>query len=338
MATLVYPTAAELRLVEQEFVRPLVAQDPLLQAIFPIETSDDHLLAWEQMDNYIGLQQVRGLDGAFAKVNKVGAKRYIAEPGIYGEYIDLNETELTRRRQLGTPNQLVDVSDMVMSAQAQLLGRRYDRIRYIAWTLLTTGTFSVAGPAGGVLHTDTYSVQTQSAAVSWGTVATATPIADFRTVQALGPAKGVSFGAGATAFMNRFTYNRMMSNTNSADLGGRRSNGLVPINDREALNRYLSADDLPSFLVYDEGYYNDSASFTRFIPNSKVVIVGKRPSGVRIGAYRMTRNINNPGFAPGPYTEVRQEPTPPKGWQVFDGHNGGPIIEFPGAVCILDVS
>jgi hypothetical protein len=337
MATLVYPTSAELRQVEQELVRPLVSQDPLLAKIFPIETSDDHLLAWEQLDNYIGLQQVRGLDGAFARVNRTGAKRYIAEPGIYGEYVNLNETELMRRRQLGTTNTTMDVSDMVMSAQAQLLGRRYDRIRQIAWTLLATGTFSVASPTGAILHTDTYSVQTASAAVTWATVATATPIADFRTVQALGPSRGANFGAGASAFMNRATYNTLIGNTNSADLGGRRTAGLLPINDREALNRFLSADDLLGFQVYDEGYYNDSNSFTRFIPNNKVIIVGVRQSGVRIGAYRMTRNINNPGFAPGAYTEVRQETEPPKGWQVYDGHNGGPIIEFPGAVVVLTV-
>lgn len=337
MATYSYPTSAQLREIEQEVLPRLMADDPFFE-IMPVETVDDYLLVWEQQDNFLGLQQVRGLDGAFPRVIKTGAKRYQMEPGVYGEYVDLNETELTRRRQLGQWTGPVNISDLTRTAQDQLLQRRLDRIRYIGWTLLATGTFSIAGPNGAVLHTDTYSLQTASAAVAWGTAGSATPLVDFRTVQLLGPAKGANFGAGARAFMNRTTFNKLVGNTNSADLGGRYTVLQNTARSVGTINQVTAAEDLPEIVIYDTGYFTDAGTFTRFLANDKVVIVGQRPGGRRVGAYRMVRNVNNPNLAPGPYTEVIQQPNPPKRIDVFDGHNGGPVVEFPGSVAILTVS
>lgn len=338
MATFIFPTTGQLRAIEQEVLPRLMADRPIFD-ILPVETVDDYLLVWEQLDNFIGLQQVRGLDGALPRVIKVGARRFQMEPGVYGEFIDLNETELTRRRQLGQwPNNGVDVRDLVRASQDQLLQRRLDRIEFIGWTLLATGTFSIAGPNGAVLHTDTYTTQTASAAVAWATVATATPLADFRAVQLLGPAKGANFGAGAVAYLNRTTFNKMVSNTNASDLAGRFTVLMNTVRSPESINRIAAGEDLPAIQVYDGGYFTDAGTFTRFIANDKVIIVGQRPGGRRVGAYRYVRNVNNPGMAPGPYTEVIPQPNPPKRIDVFDGHNGGPVIEYPGSIAVLTVS
>jgi hypothetical protein len=330
MATFSYPTMLELRQIEQEILPRLTQDDPLLMdgGILPIETVDDHMLAWEQQDNYIGLQQVRGLGGEFVRVKKVGAKRYTEEPGVYGEFIDLDETELMRRRQLGSWDGRVNIDDLVRNAQDQLLQRRLDRIRQIGWTLLATGTFSVAGPTGGVIHTGTYSPQTSTAGVTWATSATAVPLANFRTVQALGPSRGANFGAGALA-------------TKAADLGGRLTNAAYnSIRSLGRVNEITLGEDLPTIMIYDEGYTTDAGSFTRFVPNNKVIVIGRRPSGVSVGEYRMTRNINNAGMAPGAFTMVRDsidQQQPPRRLDVFDGHNGGPVLYFPGAVVIMTV-
>jgi hypothetical protein len=49
MATFSYPTMLELRQIEQEILPRLTQDDPLLMdgGILPIETVDDHMLAWE---------------------------------------------------------------------------------------------------------------------------------------------------------------------------------------------------------------------------------------------------------------------------------------------------
>src|SRR5438270_9372171 len=126
MTDLLFPSTAELEEVAQDKLPRLIADRPVF-TVFPIETSDNYLLMWEQKDNYLGLAQVRGLNGMPARVNRIGAKRYQMQPGVYGEYIPIDEVELTTRRQWGTFGTPIDLSDLVMEAQDQLLGRRLDR-------------------------------------------------------------------------------------------------------------------------------------------------------------------------------------------------------------------
>jgi hypothetical protein len=338
MADFIFPTAAELIAVAQEKMPRLTADRPAFQ-ILPIRTTSDVLLIWEQMDNYTGLQQVRGLNGAPSRVKKVGVKRYLMEPGYYGEFQVIDERELTMRRQIGTWDSAVNISDLVMVAQDQLLGRRLDRIELIVWTLLTTGVFSVSTADGVIAHTDRFNIQTYTAVVPWGTVATATPLANFRDIQLLGRGKSTSFNGSSTAFMNRTTWNKLISNLNAADLFGRRTTGLSTYENIAEVNKLLLGDDLPSITIYDEGYLDDNNVFQLFIPNDKVVVVGKRPAGQTVGEYRMTRNANNGALQPGPYMKVidRGELAVPRTIEVHDGHNGGPVLYFPGAIILMNV-
>jgi hypothetical protein len=272
-------------------------------------------------------------------VSRVGAKRFVETPGVYGEFSLIDEIELTRRRQWGTIDTLVNINDLVMGEQDRLLMRRLDRIETIIWTLLTTGTFSVAGPTGTTLHTASYTTQTYSAGVAWGTSATATPLADFRAVALLGRGYSVMFNQDATAYMNQGTLNKMLTNTNSADLFGRRTAGLGTYNTPGQVSQLLQGDLLPSIQVYEGGYYDSSNTWQKYIPDNKVVVIGRRPSGVPIGKYMMTRNANNPGSAPGAYTKVidRGEDAVPRSVEVHDGHSGGPALLFPSSVVLMSV-
>jgi hypothetical protein len=252
----------------------------------------------------------------------------------------VDEIELTRRRPLGQFSGSVQISDLVMQRQDQLLGRRLDRIEKIGWDLLTAGTFSVTGPDGMTLHSDTYTFQTASAAVAWATFATATPLKDLRAVQLLSRGLSISLGGNATAYMNRVTFNNMVANTNTNDLAGRRTSGLQSVLTKDEINSVLAGEDLPQIVVFDGGYLDSSGTFQPFIANSKVIIIGKRLDGAAIGNYIYTRNANNLDLSAGPYMKVvdNGDEAVPRLIEVHDGHNGGPIVEFPGAVVILTVS
>lgn len=334
MPTYTYPSAAELRAIEQEKLPVLIQDDPIF-SILPLDEVDDDLLIWEQMDNYTGLQQIRGLNGEPSRVKQVGAKSYMMRPGVYGEFIRVDEEQLTRRRQLGTFGTPINIDDLVMRAQDQLLNRRIDAIRYIGWTLLTTGTFSIANPNGGLpMHTDTFPLQTFDAATSWATTATATPLADLRAMQLLSRGRGVDFGPRATLYVNRVTANYLLSNTNANDIGGKRTSGLANIMSLADVNALLTGESLPNIAIYDEGYVDESGTFVPFIADLTGVLVGRRTSGASIGNYRMTRNANNPNLEPGAYTKVidKGETEVPRIIDVHDGHNGGPVLYFPSAI------
>ena len=338
MATFVYPTAAEINLIAQDKLPVLTLQDPIFKH-FPIREVNTSIVMWEQMDNYTGLQQVRGIDGKPQRVKKTGAERFTMTPGVYGEFETLDELELTERRPLGTlPGGVIDVTDLVMMAQDKLLSRRIDRIRWIAWTLVTTGVFSVPLATGGIGHTDRYTLQT-FAGSSWSTPATATPLQDFRGVKLLARGHGIRLGSGATAYMNQVTFNKLTSNTNQADLFGKRTAGLATVIGVDEINKVLLLEDMPSIVIYDEGYLNDFGIFVPFIADNTTVVIGTRIDGAAIGGYQMTRNANNPNFEPGAYMKVVDDPNDvPRNIAVHDGHNGGPIISYPSAVVLMTTS
>lgn len=342
MPTYQYPTAARLREIEMDLLPRLTADDPLF-AMLPIEEVNDSVIMWTQGDNYLGLQQLRGLNGEPSRVSRVGSKTYLEVPGVYGEFLAIDETELTRRARQDDSTAHINLTDLVMRLQAQLLQRRLDRIRVIGWTLLATGSFSVAAPNGATLHAGSYSVQTAAAAVSWATLATATPLIDFRGLQTKHRGHSVDFGRGAKAYLNRVTANNLLNNTNAADLAGRRVDNGNTVNSLQAINSIMLDNDLPQFVVYDEGYLDDSGTFQPFIPNERVVVVGRRSNGGRLGSYVMTRNASNPNVAPGAYTRVvtkgiGENERPPASVEVHDGHNGGPALEFPSAVVVFDTT
>lgn len=325
--------------IEQVLLPQLMEDDPVFQ-IMPIENADASTLKWDQLDNFLGLQQARGMNGNPSRVVKTGSKQYEMRPGYYGEYELIDEEELTERRKLGTFGTPVSIDDLVGVAQRKLLQRRLDRIRYICWTLLTSGTFTVAAPHGGYIHADTFALNSSTASPLWSSTTTAAPVDFLRTVVLNQRGQSVNFGRGAKIYMNRGSVNNLLKNSNSADIGGkyRIGGGNTPVN-LEDINRILDANDLPSIIEYDRGYLNDAGTFTNFIPDGKAVLIGQRPSGARLGEYRMTRNANNPDLAPGPYTAIfdRGETTVPRQIEVHDGHNGGPVIFFPGSIRILNI-
>jgi hypothetical protein len=345
MATYQYPEARELREISPALMAD-ITKDDFIFSVFPITESNATMLEWSVEDDDFGLQQLRGLDGAPVHVVPTGETSYVSEPGYFGEYETITERELTLRAGSVVGESVVDISDLVARKNRQLLGREVTRIRQILWTLVTTGTFSISGKGSTLTHTDTFLIQTDTGS-DWSTASTATPLADFRDVQQLGAEHGVEFNSSAVAVMNRVTANRMFANTNASDLGGM---GFIGVNmvtrvtGPEAANSILTGEGLPTILVYDKGYKNDSGTFTKFVADDKVVYFGTRNDGDRIGEYRMTRNLVNPGGAPGSYQFVKDycaginapKQVPPK-IEVHRGHSGGPILTRPKAIVVQSV-
>lgn len=337
--TFAYQNSYELREIEQDLL-PSMESDYLGSEILPTTTTDEVTLIWEQMDNFIGLQQARGLDGLPSKVNRIGSKRYEAEPGVYGEFTDIDERELTKRAELATRGMVVDISDLVAVAQHQLLQRRLDRLEYIRWTLLTTGTYLVASPDGGYITYDRFNLSTITAGTAFSNLSASTPLQFFRDLKKQHRGHSSVFNKQGKIYANTTTVNNILNNTNSADFGGKRTDYGATVNMLGAFNQILLENDLPSLVEYDKTYQDDTNTAQTFIPDSKMVAIGKRTSGAAVGEYRMTRNVNNPAEQ-GAYSLVwdsaDHDGRPPRRLEVHDGHNGGPVIFFPSAVKILSV-
>jgi hypothetical protein len=256
----------------------------------------------------------------------------------------LTEEDITvGTRQLGSWNGRMDISEKILDRQNLLLQRELDRIEQIIWALLSTGTFAVSQPGGSVIHTDIYNPQTYDGS-SWADPDGGTPLADLRSAKLLARGHSVSFGASSKLYINAATANNILSNQNPADLGGRLSvsiSGYRPLTNSLAdVNTFLMGQDLPQFVIYDQGYPDDDGNWTLYIPNGKAILVGQRQGGAQIGSYRLVRNANNPDLAPGSYSKVVDtgEDKVPRTIEVHRGHNGGPTLTWPSALVIVNVA
>ncbi len=340
MATeFIFPSSVELREIERELLPRLTAERPIFD-ILPIRNLDSYVMQYEQRGNLTGLQQVRGLGGDPRRVKEIGAVVKYVEPGVYGEFRNINEVDLTARRPYGANfGTQINIDDLVMDASEHLLERQLDRQEQLGWNTLIYGTFTALGEVGQVLHTDTYSIQTFTAGIPWSTQATSFPLGNLRQVQVLSRGKSVNFGAGGTLYMNRVTFNTMNANTNASDLGGKRATGLSSITGVTQVNEVLTRDDLPNIVVYDRGYIDEGGTFQLFIPNGRAVLVGRRDSGTPIGNMQAVRNANNPDLGPGAYYKVidRGPDRVPRTIEVHRGWNGGPVLLHPEAVVSLNL-
>lgn len=341
MPTLVYPTWQELTEIDRDLVTRTAFDSPIF-SMFPIVTTDANLVTWEQQDVVLGLMQVRGWNAPNPSVPRLGAKRYTMMPSAYGEFTAIDELEMTSRAAQGRYDVPINITDLVRDAQDQLLSRQINRIEWILWTLLTTGTFTVLDVKGSVVATDAYTPQSFTASVTWATHATATPLGDLRQVQLLSRGHSISFGPDAVAFMNRATWNDFISNTNAADLGGRKGAGLQSLQSLAEANELLTRDGAPNIVIYDDGYYDDTGTFQLWIPNNKVVVVGRRRNGASIGNFSYTRNASNPDFGGRPVVKIvdkgaAMDEPPPRRIEVHRAFNGGPKLYYGNAVVIMTV-
>ena len=333
-----YPTSKELRVVGPELEVELTRTRPTFK-YFPFRDVAEWRIEWEVKDNYRGFQQLRGLNGEPSYVKMVGHKRYSAEPGAFGEYMTVDEKQMTIRAASANADGPVDIGDLVRERQDYLALREIDLVEFIQWSLLLNGQFVIAGPTGAIF-TDTFPIQTATLS-DWSDLDNATPIRDLRNLKlGLLTSTSANFGTTAEALLNSVTLSYVLNNRNPADLGGVKLDYGRSVLGLEDVNRIFVGQDIPTLIPYNGGYTRESDGVRQlWIPNDKVSIIGARPNGEPVGEYRRVRNVNNPGNAPGSYDVVidHLERRVPRTIEVHRGHNGGPVIYYPGSIVVASV-
>ena len=342
----VFTQSASLQAVLQDKILPLTWNDPLFE-LMPLDYIDASMVIWEQKDNWTGATNPRQYNGGFGRVQREGINQWKVQPGAYGDQKEMLEDYLTEGREIGTFGAGLDIRKAQLEDQDHLLGRAIDRIRIIGWNLLSTGTYSVPGPSGTVLATDTFALQPFTAANPWSDHVNSTPLADMRAMALLKRGHSVRFDATSDFFLNQTWVNHMLSNTNNADIGGRRkidaNNNIEPLSVKQ-VNEIFLGEDLPKVRPYDEGYYPDPIAgvaqpFQLFIPNNQGVLVGKRQTGEPVMKFWMTRNANNLSVGRGStqlYTDFEFKKNPVRAISTV-AFNGAPAIYFPSAVVMASI-
>ena len=326
MADFSYSDARTLTEAGKEKMHVLEQDDPIFE-YFPIEEKDVSIISWEQEDADKGLQQVRGINGAPKHVKALGAKRFTVEPGVFGEFRNIDEKELTERRKLGTYDQHIDIDDLVAKEQDRLLGRENDRIRVVLWLLVTRGEYNLLSETGQMIYAAAFLFPTFTAPVPWSDPVNSTPIADIRNLmlQGIDLITDADFGAQGKLYLNQKKIQQMIANKNPDDLGGRFTN-ISAAKGLARINEILTEEGLPTIVGHNGSYVDENGQKQRMVPDDAGVLFGYRRE--TMGSYTMTRNATNPNSEPGPYDEVIENRRPPKTIEVHRGHNGGPEIHF----------
>lgn len=334
-----YPTNAEFTQIQQELF-PRYANGRLAFNLLPFRNSDASQIILQQPDIFRGLQGWRGLDKptqiAKGSWNPWGKMRGI-EPGYWGEHDYITEEFMTRAAQPGTVNDVIDVTEQVVRRQERLMERRFNRVEFNIWQAIVYGKYEALDTTGHVIQEAFYNVQQLATAVPWSSYTTATPLADFRCIQLRGRGTSASFGGDATAYMNRVTANCMFKNQNPNDIGKAALTACCTFMGMDIITQQFAAQGLPPIVIYDEGYVDDAGNFFPYIPDGKVVIMGKRPGSVPLGHYYLTRNMvgcpETTGFWQKLVDSCDREV--PRKITIWDGHNGGPGLEYPKAIVVL---
>lgn len=334
-AIFTFPDNASLQQLETERSR-VIDQNSAGAMVMPLATEDADTILWEIRDDVRGLMFRRFPDEPFPIRKDTGLKRFVMEPGRFGEQRKMDERQIERMRSIGTFGTPIDVGAELSRMMEDIAIQEHQLIEYIRWTLLVTGSISVADQTGKTQEIGRYTPLAYSAATAWSTVATATPLADFRGLRDANAGHGSDFGFRSLAFGSSLTFNKLWANTNQSDIAGKRMTGLGQILGAADYNKTIvQGENLPTLVPVDDGYLDDNGVFQRYIPEGKVVVVGYHwARGTQVGEYVMTRNGAQNGKA-GVYAEVDYAPDPPKLPRVTRGHNGGPRVNYANQTVVL---
>jgi hypothetical protein len=209
--------------------------------------------------------------------------------------------------------------------------RYYNRLCQMGWTLLNTGTLSIALPNGSIGYVASYTQQTYTPTTPWTTKATATPIQDMMKLQTqFGRGTINNFGATAKAYANSRTLQDALLNTNATDAGGKRVNNST-VTSLPELNAIMLAAGCPQFEIWDGSHDDGAGNTVMDIPDGTIHVIAARPgANATIGKTLMTKNANNPGQAPGLYHKIIDRtkgpyPSIPPKIENHCGFNGGSV-------------
>lgn len=334
-AVYTFPDNATLTELERER-RPVVAGNYLGEQFMPWEEEDADTVLWEIRDNIVGLQLVREANQPFPVIPDEGINRFLMTPGRYGEMKRLDEQKIERSRKIGEFGEAVDVGPEISRMQESLADRENSLIEACRWALMSAGVVNVLNKNGDLIRVAEFDITTYTPNVPWSTVATATPLNDFRLLRDNYAGFGHNFGYGAVAIGNPVTLNTIWRNTNQNDIAGKRTQGLGSVLSITEWNELMAKEDLPTLISYNRGYLSNLTTFARFIPTGKVVVIGYNDNqGTKCGSYTSTR-VGAALGKTGVYAEAGLASEPPRLPWTARGHNGAPKIDYSRQVVVID--
>jgi hypothetical protein len=287
-------------------------EDPFLQK-FPIGYRDSWLISWDRMGNPYGMTQQGALDAPPVLVSMPGIEVNEIEPGVYREYTRLDESELTKGRELGTLGDPVKVGSRLTYVMNYFAERLGNRIFKIYTDIGTTGAFNNTDSQGNQHSYQLPNYQSLSMSAWAVSPTTATPIDDLRTAQTtLNKGTSSRFGQKSEILMADEAINTLLATTqirNSfrsqygasflAPFDNAQKTGVQPpLNGDRSLNALFFGMGLPKIVPWNRGLYTSfadardkvKANYSKFLSSTQAVWLGYRPNNQQLGQLSFARH------------------------------------------------
>lgn len=345
-----FPTNVVLDRLTQEYV---VERAKLIgQTLLPDQNEMVQIVQWDEIAKELGLTRAHAL-GADVKIDKrPGSKVRQYTPGYFKAGELIKEDELLGARAFATLGSVVNIDNLVARRLRARIDKDYLTKEKLIWDCLQGHVSMVTDD--GVSIDETFPIQIYPAAgtLGWDNHGNATPLKDFNAIKLL--YRGMNATArGAKCYLNQTTMNHLLENINDDDIRGFRSQNFLSLTfSLEEMNKIMDARGLPTFEVYEEGYYDADGDFQLFIPDSKAVLIGKRNVGVT-GDFALTPSLHrtvNGMPAPGMFSMINvngeagtgsfavsslgSDPNPRV--QVTTGFYGGPRLYYPKDIVLIE--
>lgn len=314
-------------------------------SLFPDRTTDKAEIVMHRPDFIGGVQGWRGL-GKNMPTTDIGYNPFgeycTVQPGYWGESTKLDEVMLTKAGDPSACGAAIDITEMTGDIARGMLQRRYARKELSVWQALIYGGYTAMSISNQIVGSFRYPINRSSVAIPWSNKEYSTPLKDLRCLLLKGRGSIANFGSCTRFYMNQVTANALMSNQNAMDIGKTAVSACCDYVGMDTINGQLAAQGLGQVAVYDNTYYDNKKQLQLYIPDGKVVAIGCLPNGENIGRYFLTRNLLNCGTGQAVSSPVMMIKDncgtgDSREIKIMDGHNGGVGLQYPEAVCTIDV-
>ncbi len=276
-------------------------------------------IEYDVLEAGFGMTKAHNIGTDPRSVSLSGQSRKRMGTGYWKETYRINEAELLFARQAGTYNQRAG-RDLVLQRALEMDDRLETRLEWLRWQPLVSGILDVN--ENGVEYTVDYGIPTGNKPVlegtnRWSDTANASPLDNISDWMQLFRGSGAR---GLEAYFNLKVAGYLASNKKIIDLlkGTQYAKLLGPNNVADALKLLFPQIN---FVLYDEGYADDSRTFNPFVPDDRFIIRGQGPANELLMDFASTISLHN---------GTLEKPQPGKFAIIEDktGENKNPFVDI----------
>ncbi len=273
----------------------------------------------------------------------------VIRPGYWSEYQQVDEAQIRTVAQRGTHSSRFDLMEYERELLFDISMKIHARKESMVWDALVNGYVNERNDQGLVVWDQRYKIIRARFRISACDRNNSTPLADLATIRTcLIGVSGAMFDATAKMYANSQTWECLLRNTNPLDIGRMSLSACCDAVGMQRLAQFFIARNLPQPVAYDGFWIDEQGRTQYYIPTGKIVMIGRRPDGQRVGAFYQAPTLlqcgNDTEGGHGGFV-IRQDNACPGDRLPWTGSRmirwtyglyGIPVIEHPTSVVSID--